>query len=68
MSYVNHIYAWGLAKRFMGSERMKMGRIYLMSTKEYKQEAFCDGRKLIVKLFGVLTIVWSIWIKGVIIK
>jgi hypothetical protein len=47
---------------------MKMGRIYLMSTKEYKQEAFCDGRKLIVKLFGVLTIVWSIWIKGVIIK
>jgi hypothetical protein len=44
MSYVNHGSARRLAKRIMGSERMRMGGIYLMSTNEYKLEDFCDGK------------------------
>jgi hypothetical protein len=36
MGRVNHGYAWGLARRFMGSKGMRMGGIYLMTIEEYK--------------------------------
>jgi hypothetical protein len=36
MSYVNHGFARGLARRFLGSEGVKMGGIYIMLVEENK--------------------------------
>jgi hypothetical protein len=44
MNYVNHGSARRLARRILGSEKMKMGGIYLMFANEYKGEIFCDGK------------------------
>jgi hypothetical protein len=41
MSCVNHSSAWRLARRFLGSKRMRMGGIYLMSAEECKGDFWC---------------------------
>jgi len=43
---VNHDSTRGLAGRFMGSKRTKMGGIYLMLAEEYRAKALCDEKKL----------------------
>jgi hypothetical protein len=35
-----------LARRFLGSEGMKMGRVYLMSVKKYKQKLLGDEKNV----------------------
>jgi hypothetical protein len=50
MNCVNHNFARSLVGRFLGGEGMKMGGVYLMPTKEYKGEAFCDGRRKLLNL------------------
>jgi hypothetical protein len=44
MNYVNRGSTRRLARRNLGSERMKIRGVYLMSANEYKKEVFCDGR------------------------
>jgi hypothetical protein len=37
MSYVNHNSAKGLARRFMGSEGMRIGQVYMILAKENRR-------------------------------
>jgi len=43
---VNHDSTRGLVRRFMGSEGMRMGGVYLMLVEEYRVKVFCDEKKL----------------------
>jgi hypothetical protein len=46
MCYVNHGFARGLVGRFLGSEGMRIGRIYMMLAEEYRGKVFGEERKL----------------------
>jgi hypothetical protein len=50
---VNHGFIRGLAGRFMGSERMRMGGVYLMLVEEYRVKAFCEEKKLSSQIFSI---------------
>jgi hypothetical protein len=45
MSFVNHVSARRLARRLLGSERMKLGGIYLKQVKEEHGRLVGEGRK-----------------------
>jgi hypothetical protein len=46
MSCVKHGFARGLAGRFLGSEGMRIGRVYMMLAEDNKWGNFDEERKL----------------------
>jgi hypothetical protein len=50
---VNHDSTRGLARKFMGSEGARMGRVYLMLAEKYIVKAFCDEKKLCCQTFRI---------------